>query len=301
MNTTQFRWLWTALITPFKEGDWIHNEIDYDALEKVLQMQIDGGVDWILLLGTTAERPTFTEEEEIELIKFAIKFIAWRTKIMVNAGTYSTMDSLKTISYLDELEWIDCYLVVNPYYNKPTQTWLKKHFITSAKATKRPIFLYNIQGRTWVNLETETLLEIIKEAQNIIWVKEASWNIEQIKEVIEKTPDDFLVLSWDDALTYDLAKLWWDWVISVASNCIPEKMKEFVDICLKWEEKASELNDEYSLFFDKLFIQTNPLPAKTFLATKGIIKEEFRLPICRMDSIERQKFLDIIENLPFIK
>jgi len=299
INTEEFRGLWTALITPFKEGNWIDNEVDYEALEKVLEMQIKWGVDWVLLLWTTWERPTLTEKEEIELIKFAVNILKGKTKIMVNAWTYSTLDNIKTVSYLDEISDIDCYLIVNPYYNKPTQTWLKEHFIASANQTKRPVFLYNIQGRTNINLETNTLLEILKETDNIIWVKEASWNLEQMKEVIEKTNDEFIVLSWDDSLTYDLGKIWWDWVVSVASNCIPRKMKSYVDMCIAWNEGASELNDKYNLFFDSLFIQTNPLPAKTFLASKGIIKEEFRLPICKMDVKERWEFMEVIEKYRF--
>lgn len=296
MKTEQFQWLWTALITPFKEWDWISNPVDYEALERLLKMQIEAWVDWVLLLWTTWERPTLTEIEEIELINFSVNILKWKTKIMVNAGTYSTLDNLKTIKYLDKIDWIDCYLIVNPYYNKPTQTWLKKHFIASAKATERPIFLYNIKWRTSVNLETSTLLELVKECPNIIWAKEASWDLDQIKEVIKKSPEGFLVLSWDDWMTYDLISAWWNWVVSVASNCKPKEIKNFVDSCLSWKEQAKELSQKYSEFFDKLFIQTNPLPAKTYLAEKGIIKEEFRLPICKMDKKEREEFLDFINK-----
>jgi len=290
------RWLWTALVTPFKEGNWIDNEIDYDALERLLEMQIEGWVDGVLLLWTTAERPTLMEEEEKELINFAINILKWKTKIMVNAGTYSTMDNLKTIKYLDEIEWIDAYLVVNPYYNKPTQTGLKKHFIASAKATSRDIILYNIQSRTWVNLETSTLLEIIEECPNVVWVKEASWNLDQMKEVVKKTPDDFLVFSWDDGLTFELIQNWWDWVISVASNIYPKMIKWFVDTCFDNKEEAYDLNNIYSELFSKLFIQANPLPAKTYLASNWIIEEEFRLPMCRMDEAEKKIFLDFIAD-----
>ena len=145
------KWLWTALITPFKEGDGINNEVDYDALETLLHMQIDGWVTGILLLGTTGERPTLTEQEEQNIINFSIWILRWKTKIMVNAGTYSTMDTVKTISYLDKISDIDSYLIVNPYYNKPTQTGLYKHFTAAAKSTSRDVILYNIEGRTGIN------------------------------------------------------------------------------------------------------------------------------------------------------
>lgn len=289
-----FAWLWTALVTPFKSWNGLDNEIDYEALDRLLQMQIDWKVDWVLLLWTTAENPTLSKEEWINILKFAINKLTWKTKVMVNVWTYSTINSINNIKIYDEIDWIDWYLIVNPYYNKPTQTWLYLHFTTLAKSTKKPIILYNIKWRTWVNLNTDTLLKIVNESKNIIWVKEASWDLNQMKEVINKAPDYFTVLSWDDSLIYELIDNWWDWVISVASNLIPDKMKEFIDLCLEKNPKAKELNQKYSEFFDKIFIQTNPLPTKTYLANKWIISEEFRLPMCRMDEKEKKEFLDFI-------
>lgn len=290
------RWLWTALITPFKEGNWIDNQIDFDALDKLLQMQIDAWVTWVLLLWTTAENPTLSREEWLEIVKFAVKKLFWHTKIMVNVWTYSTLQSIENVKMFDEIEWIDAYLVVNPYYNKPTQTGLFKHFTTIAKSTSRSIVLYNIKWRTWVNLETETLVKITNEFSNVIWVKEASWDLEQMKQVISSTKEGFLVFSWDDWLTYDLCQNWGDWVISVASNCKPKEVNDFIKECLLKSEKSKELNKYYEDFFSKLFIQTNPLPAKTYLASKWIIKEEFRLPMCKMDDKEKEIFLSFIKN-----
>ncbi len=290
------QWLWTALITPFKKWNGIDNEIDYEALERLLNMQIEAWVDGVLLLGTTWENPTLTNKESLNLVKFAVNILKWKTKVMVNVWTYSTKASLENIKNYDEIEWIDAYLLVNPYYNKPTQTWLKQHFITCANITKRNVILYNIKWRTCVNLETETLLDIIKECPNVIWVKEASWDLNQMKNVIEKTPENFLVFSGDDGLTYNLIKMWWNGVISVASNAEPKKMKEFVDLCFQNLEKAEQLNQKYKDFFQKLFIQTNPLPIKTYLAYKWIIKEEFRLPMCKMDKNEKEIFINFIDN-----
>ncbi|MDQ7009440.1 MAG: 4-hydroxy-tetrahydrodipicolinate synthase [Candidatus Gracilibacteria bacterium] len=288
--------LWTALITPFKKGNGIDSEIDYVALEKLLNMQIEGGVDGVLLLGTTAENPTLTKEEGLKIVKFSINILKGKTKIMVNVGTYSTKSSIENIENFDKVKGIDIYLVVNPYYNKPTQTGLKMHFITCAKGTSRNIVLYNIKGRTGVNLETSTLLEIVGECDNVIGVKEASGNMEQMLEVVNKTSDDFLVFSGDDSLTYELVKNGGSGVISVASNIFPKMMKEFIDSCFEDNSKAEILNNKYSELFDKLFIQANPLPSKTYLATKGIIEEEFRLPMCRMDNNERIEFLDFMKN-----
>lgn len=218
---------------------------------------------------------------------------------MLNVWTYSTRATLYNIEKFDSIDWIYAYLLVNPYYSKPTQTGLFKHFTTIAKSTKKSIILYNIQWRTGVNLETNTLLDIITESKNIIWVKEASWNMLQVKEVIEVTWDNFLVFSWEESLTYELIKHWWDWVISVASNCKPKMMKNFIDNCLNNFDIAKQENEKLQLFFDKLFIQTNPLPVKTFLASKWIIKESFRLPICKMDEKEKEEFLKIIEEYWF--
>jgi len=299
MTDKNYRGLWTALITPFQDWNWIDNAIDYEALARILQMQIEGWVTWVLLLWTTGERPTLTEKEEIELIRFSINILKWKVKIMVNAGTYSTMDNIKTIKYLDKIDWIDAYLLVNPYYNKPTQTGLKKHFIASAKQTKRDIILYNIKWRTWVNLETSTLLDIAKECKNVVWVKEASWDMNQMKDVIKSTWDNFCVFSWDDSLTYELISNGWDWVISVASNIIPWKIQEFVSNCFDNIKEADSLNNYYKDFFEKLFIQTNPLPAKTLLADKWIILENFRLPICKMDEKEKEVFLKICKKFNF--
>ena len=290
------KWLWTALVTPFKEWNGIDNEIDYEALERLLDMQIEGWVDGVLLLGTTAENPTLTKKEGLELVKFAINILKWKTKIMVNVWTYSTKVSLENIKEFDKIDWIDAYLVVNPYYNKPTQTGLFKHFTTIADSTKRNIILYNIKWRTGVNLQTPTLLKIVEKCSNVIWVKEASWDLEQMKEVIEKSRENFLVFSGDDGLTYDLIKSGWDGVISVASNLFPKIMKNFVDTCFEDSEKAEQLNKKYKEFFSKLFIQTNPLPAKTYLSYKWIIKEEFRLPMCKMDEKPKKEFLDFINN-----
>jgi len=299
MTNKNYRGLRTALITPFKDWNWIDNAIDYEALSRILQMQIDGGVTWVLLLWTTGERPTLTEKEEIELINFSVKILKWKVKIMVNAWTYSTMDNIKTIKYLDKIDWIDAYLLVNPYYNKPTQTGLKKHFIASAKQTKRDIILYNIKWRTGVNLETSTLVDIAWECKNVVWVKEASWDMNQMKDVIKFTWNNFCVFSWDDSLTYELISNGWDWVISVASNIIPWKIQEFVSSCFNDSRKAEALNNYYKEFFEKLFIQTNPLPAKTLLADKWIILENFRLPICKMDEKEKEIFLKICKKFNF--
>ncbi len=292
-------WLWTALVTPFKQWNGIDNEVDYEALDRLLDMQIDWWVDGVLFLWTTAENPTLSQTEWKSIVEFGIKKLAWKAKIMVNIWNYSTKESIETAHLYDQIDGIDAYLVVNPYYSKPTQTWLLKHFTTIADSTSRDIVLYNILWRTWVNLETDTLVKIVNSCSNVVAVKEASGDLDQMKEVITATWDDFSVLSWDDGLTYDLIQNWWDGVISVASNCVPAKMRDLVKASLGKDKIAEELHIDLQELFSKLFMQTNPLPAKTYLASKWIIQETFRLPICEMDEKERGEFLNFVEKSSF--
>ncbi len=292
-NKQQFRWVCTALVTPFNnEGG-----IDWESFDILIEKQILWWVNGILLLWTTGESPTIGHNEWIELVKRAIKKIDRRCNIMVNVWTYSTYKSIKKLQEFEEIWWIDAFLAVNPYYNKPTQKWLYMHFKMIANSTSLPLFLYNIQWRTWVNLETDTLVKLSEDCSNIVWVKEASGSMEQMKEVIANTHDDFVVVSWDDSLTLELITNWWDGVISVASNLLPEKMTNMVQAALDNNmADAKEIDDSLQEFFEQEFIQTNPLPIKTALAHVWLIQEQFRLPMCTMDSELRNKWLELVDR-----
>ena len=260
-------------------------------------MQIAWGVKWILLLWTTGESPTLSKEEKIKIVNRWIEKINKRCLVMVNSWTNSTSASVEATKEFDKIDWIDAFLVVNPYYNKPTAEWLYRHFKAVADSTIKQVFVYNILWRTAINLETETLLKLSKNCKNVVWVKEASWNLEQMQEVINTLDEDFVVLSWDDSLTLDLIKMWWSWVVSVASNYIPETMTNLVKTALQKDyDKAEELNNDLWEFFDGEFIQTNPLPIKVALAEQWIIKETYRLPLCEMDSEPRKKWINILEK-----
>jgi 4-hydroxy-tetrahydrodipicolinate synthase len=292
-NKESFSWTWTALVTPFDEND----NIDFIAFDKLIERQIEWKIDWILFLWTTWENPTITDEEGFDIVSRWIEKIDWRCKVMVNVWTNCTKKTIKFINHISKIKFIDALLVVNPYYNKPTQMWLYSHFKTIADSTDLPIFIYNIKSRTWVNLETDTLLRLIKDCKNIIWVKEASCDINQIKDVINRTHEDFIVLSWDDWITFDLIKNGWDWVISVASNFLPYDVSDFVKYWLKWDfDMAEKLNNKLLEFFEWQFIQTNPIPIKTALAYIWLIKEQFRLPMCQMDPEFKNKWLDIVRK-----
>jgi 4-hydroxy-tetrahydrodipicolinate synthase len=292
-NIENFSWLWTALITPFDEK-W---NVDFEAFDNLIEIQVSSWVKWILFLWSTWESSTLTKTEKLQIVKRWIKKIQGKCFVMVNSWTNSTQQSIDFTLELDQIHWIDAFLLVNPYYNKPTQEWLYRHFKAIADSTSKRIFIYNIQWRTWVNLETETLVRLSRSCYNVIWVKEASWNLDQMQEVLNKTKEDFVVLSWDDSKTFDLIKMWGHWLISVASNFFPKIMVEMVEKALKQDfESAEKINKNLSKFFEWEFIQTNPLPIKAALAEVWLIKEIYRLPLCEMDIDLRFKWVNILHK-----
>jgi len=283
-----FTGLYTALITPFTDD----NKIDYSSLDKILKQQIDAKVDGLVVLGTTGESPTINDDEKSELIKFVVKQCKGKTKIIVGSGANSTD---KSIEHSKEAESLgaDGLLVVNPYYNKPTQEGLFQHFKAIAESVNIPVILYNIKGRTAVNLETSTLLRLSK-VKNIVAVKEASGDISQMMDVISKTDNNFSVLSGDDGLTYPLITLGGNGVVSVLSNILPKEMKEFVDTALSGNfEKAKDMHYKLLPLMNSMFIETNPIPCKTMMALQGTIDENFRLPMCKMSDSNKSRLQDI--------
>lgn len=292
-NRQMFQWARTALITPFNAD----GSIDRVAFERLVQMQCEAKVAWILFLGTTWENPTLSSQEGLGIVSRWIQLIQKCCKVMVNVWTNSTAKSISNMEEMEKITWIDAFLIVNPYYNKPTQTWLYLHFAEIAKHTSKPVFIYNIAWRTGINLETETLLRIAHDCPNVVGVKEASGNLDQIRSVIQRKESDFLVLSGDDGLTLDVIKAWGDGVISVASNALPAKVVNLVSSALNGNiSDAEKINAELHDFFEWQFLQTNPLPIKTALANMWIIQEYFRLPMCQMDEEPKKKRLKILEG-----
>ncbi|MBL4694721.1 4-hydroxy-tetrahydrodipicolinate synthase [Candidatus Gracilibacteria bacterium] len=281
---------WTALITPFRGG-----MIDFDAVGRLVEMQIEGGVTGILLAGTTGESPCLDGEENGELLARVREMVDGRCLIMVGCGTNCTS---KSVANAVECEDADVLMVVNPYYNKPTQEGLYQHFKAVADAVDKPILLYNIMGRTGVNLETETLLKLARECSNIIGVKEASGNMEQMKEVIAGRPrEDFIVMSGDDGLTLELIGNGGDGVVSVASNIVPGKVSEMVKFALEGNmEEAGKINSELARMFDEIFMETNPIPIKYCASKMGLCDLEYRLPMCAPSSEACGKLDEMIKN-----
>ena len=279
INKEDLSGVWTALITPFKKD----GTIDWKSFDKLITKQLEAGVVGILINGTTGESPTITDKECEELIKKTKQKVSNKCLIMVGTGTNNTQKSIEKTKQAYEAG-ADVILLVNPYYNKPTQQGLYLHFKTIANSTRLPIILYNIKGRTGVNLETPTLCKLAKNVKNIIGVKEASGDLEQIKSVCNKRLNNFAVLCGDDNLTFKIIKDYGaDGVISVASNIVPEKIVNMVNLALKGKmSEAEEINSTLENTFKTLFVETNPIPVKYALYEMGLCENTYRLPMCKI-------------------
>ncbi len=289
-----FRGVYTALITPFTDI----GTVDYKALERIVEQQIEAGIDGLVPCGTTGESPTLSHEEHDRVIAQTIKYAAGRVPVIAGTGSNATTEAIRLSQHAEDAG-ADAVLLVNPYYNKPTQKGLYLHFKAIADSVKIPCILYNIKGRTGVNLETDTLVRLENDCRNITAVKEASGSLEQMKAVIDGTENGFSVLSGDDNLALDLIRLGGDGVISVASNLFPKEMVRMVHAALdgRWDE-AERLGSWFAPFFSACFIETNPIPIKTAMARMGWCRESFRLPMCPLESSEhREKLFSTIDGM----
>ncbi len=286
----RYRGAYTALITPFTEL----GTVDYQSLERIVDSQIEAGIDGLVPCGTTGESPTLSHEEHDRVIAQTVKYAAGRVPVIAGTGSNATTEAIRLSQHAED-SGADAVLLVNPYYNKPTQKGLYLHFKAIADSVKIPCILYNIKGRTGVNLETETLVRLAQECGNIIAVKEASGSLEQMQDAIESTGEDFSVLSGDDNLALELIRRGGDGVISVASNLFPSEMVRMIHAALdgRWEE-ADRLGAWFSPFFSACFIETNPIPIKTAMARAGWCRESFRLPMCPLESSEHRAALSSV-------
>ena len=281
---TMFKGAYTALVPPFAAD----GSIDEQALRKLVEAQIAGGIDGIVPCGTTGESPTITVEEQERIFRIAVSQAKGRCTVIAGAGANSTEEAIRLTQYAKDAG-CDATLHVSPYYNKPTQEGLFRHFRAVADAVDIPIILYNIKGRTAVNIETETLLRL-SAVKNIAGVKEASGDISQIMDVIGSVPQGFTVLSGDDNLTFPLMALGGHGVVSVASNLVPGEVSQMVHAMLKKDvEKARALHYRLLPLFKAIFIETNPIPIKAAMAMRGMIEETYRLPLCEMQPKNRER------------
>ena len=275
MKRSIFKGLGVALITPFTAN----GAIDFAAIAKVVDNLVEGGVDYILVLGTTGETPTLTSDERKALIRFVRDRVAGRVHLMVGVGGNCTRDVVACLHKWD-LSGYDAVLSVNPYYNKPNQEGLYQHFKAIAEASPLPVMLYNIPGRTGVNMAPETIARLANDCPNIIGVKEASGNLEQMAQVKALAPSDFLLISGDDGLTVEVIKLGGVGVISVLANAYPAQTKEVVSLALDGNiEDAEAKLQALDGIIASLFEEGNPVGIKSLLQLKGVCSNTMRLPL----------------------
>ncbi|HUE41582.1 MAG TPA: 4-hydroxy-tetrahydrodipicolinate synthase [Chthoniobacterales bacterium] len=286
-----FRGTFTALVTPFRNGD-----VDFAALENLIEGQVAAGITGIVAVGTTAESPTLTREEKHEIIERTIKIAKGRCQVIAGAGTNSTRDSIEATKFAEKAG-ADGALLVAPYYNKPSQEGLFRHFKAIAEATELPVMLYNIPGRCGVDIGPDTVLRLAESCRNIVSIKEASGSVDRVAELRRKLPEKFTILSGDDGLTLPFMSVGAVGVVSVASNLFPGELCALVRACESGDFKSAEnLHRRMGAIFKDLFIEPNPVPAKTALAWRGAISFEVRLPLCEMSDANQARLRKTLEE-----
>ncbi len=292
----EFKGCGTAMVTPFQKN----LSLDEQSLRKLIRRQIAGGINFLVPCGTTGESPTLSHEEHLRVVAITIEEAKGKVPVLGGAGGY---DTRKVIEMAREIERMgaDGILSVTPYYNKPTQEGLYHHYKAIASAISLPIILYNVPPRTNVNIEPATLRRL-SEIENIIGVKEASGNIAQMTQVIQQVPEDFIVLSGDDALTLPLVAMGGRGLISVTSNEIPTEMTRLVQLCLDGEFKtARALLRKLLPLIEVNFIETNPTPVKAGMAEMGLLEPVWRLPLVPPRTESVAKIRSALESLALLE
>jgi len=283
-----------ATVTPFRNGN-----LDKNALKKLVAFQIDSGTDGIVPCGTTGESATLSFEEHERVIDIVLESADGRVPVIAGTGSNNTKEAVALTRYAKKAG-VSGALVITPYYNKPTQDGLFRHFRTVAESADIPIVLYNVPGRTGVNMAAQTVARLA-EIPNIVGVKEASGNLTQVCDIIRMTPKKFCVLSGDDALFFPMMALGAKGVISVTSNVAPRLMAELYDTYVIGEiSRARDIHYHLWPLFHALFLETNPIPAKTALAMMKKIREEFRLPLSPMADANRKVLARTLSDMKLV-
>ncbi len=271
-------------MTPFREG-----EVDYEAYASLIDRQVEAGVDFLVALATTGETPALSSEEKVALLKLTAGLSGGRP-VLVGCGSNSVAGTLANMALLDGPE-ADGWLVVVPFYNKPTQEGMYRYFKAIAEQTSKPVVIYNVPGRTGANMTAETCLRLAREVPNIVATKEASGKLDQIKAILEGAPQGFTVLSGDDSQTLPAMKLGAGGVISVASNIAPAQVSSLVSAARegKWKE-AEEIDSALAPLFKACFVESNPIPVKAGMEALGLMTAEVRLPLTEA-TLETKKLI----------
>jgi 4-hydroxy-tetrahydrodipicolinate synthase len=286
-----FRGTFTALVTPFRDGD-----IDVSAFEQLIEAQIAAGITGIVAIGTTGESPTLSHEEREQLIRLAVAKANKRCLVIAGTGSNATQHAVSDTKAAEKLG-CDGALLVAPYYNKPSQEGLFRHFKRIADTTSLPIILYNIPGRCSVDVMPETVVRLAKECRNIVSIKEASGSVERVSELRRRLPESFTILSGDDSLTLPFMAVGAVGVVSVASNLFPSDVCTLVRACDAGDLKAAaKLHRKLFPLFKDLFIEPNPVPVKTALGWRGAMSSEVRLPLCEMSEANQSRLRKTLEE-----
>ncbi|MEO6724054.1 MAG: 4-hydroxy-tetrahydrodipicolinate synthase [Blastocatellia bacterium] len=289
MDLNNLRGCGTAMITPFKRDE----SLDEVALRRFIEFQITGGVDFLVACGTTGESVTMTEDEQARVVELTVEAVAGRVPVVAGAGGYNTREVIEKVQRYERLG-ADAILSVTPYYNKPTQEGLYQHYRVIAEATKLPIILYNVPGRTGCNMEPETVARLTG-IENIVGTKEASGNISQIAEIASLVEESFKIFAGDDSVVLPVAAIGGVGVISVASNLLPRLVSDLCHASVEGRlDEARKLNRQLTPIFKAMFIESNPVPVKTALALTGIIEEVYRLPMAPMSKANRAKLEQVL-------
>ena len=280
------------MVTPFNPN----GNIDWTGFEKLIQHLISGGVDYLVVLGTTGETPVLSKSEKNDLIRFTYEQVNMRVPVVVGVGGNDTRQVIEDLHQLP-LEQATAILSAAPYYNKPSQEGLFQHYNHLAAASPKPLILYNVPGRTGRNMTTATTLRLAREVQNIIGVKEASGDMQQCLDILRGRPDGFLVLSGDDALALPQLACGMDGVISVAANAYPQLFSNMVRACLSGDFSAArDINNQLMPAYDLMFEENNPAGVKAFLHHLGIIHNEVRLPLVPLSQPVYEKVQKWLSN-----
>ena len=291
-----FHGSFVAMVTPFRNG-----KVDEAKLKELVEFHIANGTDGLIPCGTTGEAPSLSHDEHHKVVELVVEAARGRIKVVPGTGSYSTSDAIEMTKHAERAGAAGA-LVVNPYYNKPTQEGLYRHFRAVAESVAIPILVYNIQSRTAVNVETATVARLVRDVKNIVGVKEASGSLDQMSQVIAACGPDFSVLSGDDNITLPLLAIGGSGVVSVIANIVPRETADLVHAALEGDwKRARDLHYRLFPLARAAFLETNPIPIKEMMAMAGMLEPEFRLPMCRMSDANREKLRDIIKPYGLIK
>jgi 4-hydroxy-tetrahydrodipicolinate synthase len=291
-----FQGSFVAMVTPFRNG-----KVDEAKLRELVELHVANGTDGLIPCGTTGESPSLNHDEHRRVVEIVVETARGRIRVVAGTGSNSTAEAIDLTKHAERAGAAGA-LVVNPYYNKPTQEGLYRHFRAVAESVAIPVLVYNIQSRTAVNVETDTMARLARDVRNIVGVKEASGSLDQMSQVIAACGPDFSVLSGDDNITLPLLAIGGSGVVSVIANIVPRETADLVHAALDGDwKRARDLHYRLFPLARAAFLETNPIPIKEAMAMAGMIEPEFRLPMCRMSDANREKLRAILKSYSLVK